>query len=248
MKKTTLLSTLAASIILAQVSVSFAVTLYIGDKDGFGYGSAAGYVNELGGNPDANGNGILDPGDALPDRNTNGSVASGSQDDFDYRSAELSATNGAYYTDVALSNSNEAAFPNQNYIAHNVLFTFNFTVPTIGDIDYGQDHFINLVYADYDVNPMTAIVEGATVVLEGTTTFGGIDGFIWRAYKVVSWSDMLDGVVTITIHAPDEPYVAFDYALLDMEPIQVPEVGIPEPATMALFGSALVALVRKIRK
>ncbi|MEW6535301.1 MAG: PEP-CTERM sorting domain-containing protein [Candidatus Auribacterota bacterium] len=252
MRKPTLVLTLAAIAILAQASVSSAVTVYIGDKDGFGYGDGSPYVNEIGGDPDINNNGILDPGDALPDLPPpNGSVATGSGDDFDHRSAAELASgpggNGLYYTDVALSDSNNTSFPNQDKIAHGVTFTFTFAVPTIGDFDYGEDHFVNLVYADYDVIPMTAVVEGVTVELDGNT-FGGIDGFIWRAYKVIPWAQMTDGVVTIQINAPNEPYVAFDYALLDTTAIPVQPIAIPEPATMILFGSALVALLRKIKK
>jgi len=252
MKKSKLLLTIAAIAVLALASSSFAVTLSIGDRDGFGFGSAAGYVDVNGDNPDHNNNGVLDPGDALPDLPPpDGAVATGRGDDFDNRSAAELASgpggNGLYYTDVALSNSYETVFPGQNNIAHGVTFTFTFTVPTIGDFDYGEDHYVNLVYADYDVTPMTAIVEGVTVELEGNSD-GGIDGFIWRAYKIVSWADMLDGVVTIQIHAPDEPYVAFDYALLDTNAIPIQPIAIPEPTTILLMGAGLLALVRKIRR
>ena len=38
---------------------SYAVTVYVGDKDGFGYGDATGYFDSAGTAPDRNGNGVL---------------------------------------------------------------------------------------------------------------------------------------------------------------------------------------------
>ncbi len=223
---------------------SYAVTIYVGDVDGFGYGDAASYFDNDGTAPDRNGNGVLDSGDALPDLNGDGIVATGSSDDFDYRSASELADGpsgiGLYYTDVALSNSNESSFPGQNQIAHGVQFKFTFAVPTIGDSDYEQNHFVNLVYGDYDVDPMTAIVEGDAVTLLDNRD-GDRDGYIWRAYALIAWADMLDGEVIIEIDAPNEPYVAFDYALLDTTPIST----IPEPTTLFLLGSCLFGIILK---
>ncbi|MDX9702022.1 MAG: PEP-CTERM sorting domain-containing protein [Candidatus Auribacterota bacterium] len=247
MRKLSLLTLAVACAMAVFYSTSvYAVTIYIGDKDGFGFGAAEGYKNANRGPCDINDNGILDMGDGLPDLNNNQIVATGQGDDFDNRStAEKNATDGSKYTDVALSNSFSSVWGTKKYVAHNVQFIFTFDVPQEDDSDYGCDHFINLVYGDYDVTPMYAVVEGVQVELQGNQ-YGGIDGFIWRAYHVVQWADMLDGEVVIRIYAPDEPYVVFDYALLDMEPLAIS--AIPEPATLILIGLGIAGLIGKVKK
>jgi choice-of-anchor A domain-containing protein len=194
---------------LSQTSV---VRKLIGDIDGFGI-APAGLVRAT---PyphnqpaDVDGDGILEPGEYLPDWNLNGSTAVGSNDDFDFRStAERNATNGAQYTDH--SRTPEGA-------SNGIRFTFTFPVPVPGDTNYGVDHFINLVFGDYDVVPASIQVDGVTVPL--TTQGGNQDGLVQRAYATVPWAALTDGQVIITIIAPNEPYLAFDYALLDTDRI-----------------------------
>ncbi len=135
----------------------YSVTIYIGGKDRFGYGDAVGYFDNKSTAPDKNGNEILDSGNALPDLNRDGHIATNKGDDFDFQSTseidDGTNSTGTYYTDVALS-------------------------------------------------------------------------------------DILDAEVTIKIHAPREPYVAFDYALLDTAPIST----IPEPMSLILLESCLFGI------
>lgn len=185
------------------------VNQLVGDVDGFGI-EPNGQVNTNGTPADIDGDGIIENGEFLPDWDRDGRVAVNSLDSFDNRSlAELSATNGAQHTDFSIVGSGAA---------HNRQFIFNFSVPQPTDVDYGVDHFINFVFGDYDVFPASIVVDGQTISL--TLQGGSQDGLVQMASAVVPWSSMLDGQVVITILARNEPYLAFDYALLDTDQIK----------------------------
>jgi hypothetical protein len=110
----------------------------IGDQDGFGYGAAPGFVSANPGPPGNNplpanlhGDPFLKSGDFLPDVNKNGSVATGSGDDFDLRSTAevnntantagtgvhlLSGMSGSNFTDISLSTSYDASSAAKNVL------------------------------------------------------------------------------------------------------------------------------------
>jgi len=231
------------SLLLLMAVEANAVTSYIGDVDGFGFGAGAGLLGADHNPVERNATGMLDSGDVLPDMNQDHAVATGSGDDWDNRSGAEASAPYARWTDVALSRNYSGA-PG---LANDASFVFSFAVPQEGDADHGVDHYVNLVYGDYDVSPMTAVVEGYSVSLLGNSA-GGVDGYIWRAYAPVSWLDMQDGVVTLDIVAPGEPYVTFDYALLDIEPLSTCP-GIPAPGAIVLstLGAGLVGWLRRRR-
>src|SRR5262245_47547031 len=92
----------------------------IGDVDGFGYGAAPGFRAANGGPANAHNDAVLSNRDFLPDINRNGSVATGSGDDFDLRStaevqntgnglgagvSNAAGTTGSKFTDISLSTS-----------------------------------------------------------------------------------------------------------------------------------------------
>jgi hypothetical protein len=183
----------------------------VGDIDGFGIFPTTGLVRATPTHTDpadVDGDGVIEPGEFLPDWNKDGSTAVGSGDEFDRRSAsEQAATDGAQWTDRSLT-------PNG---ADGATFVFNFTVPSPGDADFGVDHFINLVFGDFDVSPASIVVDGVTVDL--TVQGGEQDGLVQTAFATVPWASMTDGQVLIRVVARGEPYLAFDYALLDTDQI-----------------------------
>ncbi len=210
---------LAAALGMTLASTGHAVTQLVGDVDGFGI-NPAGLVNTVGEPVDTDGDGLLEAGEYLPDWNRNGRVAVNNGDDFDQRSsAEALGLLGEQWTDHSIVGAGSA---------HGAQFVFEFTPPVFGDIDYGVGHFINFVFGDYDVSPASILVDGQSTVL---TVHGASDnGLIQVASAPVAWADIEDGRVVIELRAPNEPYLAFDYALLDTNEIaDADKDGIPDP-------------------
>jgi len=221
------------SLCFLSFSVS-AVTILIGDVDGFGFVNPNSYSNAQGGAPDTDGDGIIEAGEFLPDLAGVGAV--NTLDVFDNRSAaEMAATNGAQWTDRSLQAATTSP--------HLKSFTFSFAVPTLGDPDHGVDHFINLIFGDYDVAPASILVDGVSTGL--TLQAGNEDGLVQLAYANVAWTAMLDGMVNIQINAPSEPYMAVDYAYLHTENSAAP---VPSPATLILFVLGLMGIAQSRRR
>ena len=186
---------------------ALAVTSVVGDPDGFGISPTTGLAAANGGPADSDGDGIIEAGEYLPDWNQNGNTAVGSGDTFDFRSSdEAAATNGAQWTDYSVEGGGG--------VADGAEFHFQFVVPEEFAGDHGSNHFINFVFGDYDVNPTSIDIDGTTVTLTAQTSAD--DGLVQAAYAEVPWAEMLDGEVIIVVHAPNEPYLTFDYALLDL--------------------------------
>ena len=184
-----------------------AVTYIIGDPDGFGI-EPSGLVRASSSHvdpADVDGDGILEPGEYLPDWDANGSCAIGSNDTFDFREPdELNATDGAQWTDYSVEGGGAA---------DGATFRFQFPVPSPGDFDYEDPHFVNFVFGDYDVSPTEVSIDGNVVVLN--LQGSGNDGLIQSAFAGVRWEAMLDGEIVVEVLAPGEPYLAFDYVFLD---------------------------------
>ena len=110
---------LACVVLTGGVQAAPFTEIRIGDVDGFGYGTGAGFFAANGGPANVDGLGVLQNGDFLPDLDPpggagrDGVVATGSRDDFDNRSGEVlggsgytdMGSQGTEYTDIALSTS-----------------------------------------------------------------------------------------------------------------------------------------------
>lgn len=233
--KKKLLAGLVTGVMFGLVNNASAITMLIGDVDGFGFNNPNQYNSAQGTNPDTNGNGIIEAGEFLP--NIAGNSAVNTSDIFDNRdTSEINSAVGAEWTDQSLTGSE----PN------NASFTFNFNTPTLGDADYNQDHFINFVIGDYDVSPGSIKIDNdirVNFTLQGNKK----DGLAQLAYAIVPWENMLDGRVTIDVIAPSEPYIAVDYAFLNTESGSA-QAHVPEPSAMLLLGSGIAGLAGIRRK
>lgn len=242
-------------------------SIRIGDQDGFGWTSTAGLVRAT---PaphttpaDTNGNNLLQQGEYLPDINKNGTVATGSGDDWDNRSAAEVAnaaqncvgctinagTAGSNWTDLTLSTS----APNVNWpdaapaAPNNAVFVFDFTV--LGsDIVAGSTIFFNMIFGDYDVSPAQVNLDfaGSSRVVNVSTQAGAQDGLIQAAFATLNFNEVFtangsdwDGLVTATFLAPREPYTAFDFVELSLQSIPT---ALPEPGGLALLAIGLAGL------
>ena len=227
-------------------SAALGVTTLIGDVDGFGFVNPnASWQSAQNTSPDTDGDGVIESGEYLPDLDNDGAVHVGGNDEFDNRSvSEQAATNGAQWTDISLEDY-YGTFGDSP--ADDAFFNFTFAVPLSGDSDYGVDHYINVLFGDYDVSPMSITVDGATVPL--TAQSGGNDGLVQLAYATVPWVDMTDGQVNIEIYAPSEPYVTLDYAYLSTEHGSAPDDCVPAPGAVLLgtLGAGLVGWMRRRR-
>jgi|GEM_PF-2261006 len=213
----------ALALLLLLPSSALAVTAIIGDPDGLGI-DPAGLVRATGAPhdvpADTDGDGILEVGEFLPDWNANGGCAVGSGDSFDFRDAgELAATDGAQWTDWSVEGGGAA---------DGATFTFTFPVPSELDFGFGAPHFVTFVFGDYDVTPATVTLDGDLVELERQD--GPDDGLIQATFATVPWEALADGELIVVVQAANEPYLAFDYALVSLSRSADSDGdGIPDP-------------------
>ena len=136
-------------------------------------------------------------------------------------------------------------------------FTFDFFVAD-GDIAVGTNIFFNMVFGDYDVTPASldfGYVSGMETISVTPQNNGPDDGLIQGAYAELDFSKVFTysaadngwyGFLTVDFNAPREPYTAFDYVELSVEPLVV---AVPEPGALFMLAGVfgLVALRRRAK-
>jgi hypothetical protein len=186
----------------------------LGDIDGLGYGTGAGYFGAPGGPANVDGLGVLGNGDFIPDLNLNGILATHQGDDFDNRSAAeiaggfvtgsgffaAGASSGSQFTDIALSTSFDNTFPPPNDFPtppsstrpNQPGFVFDFMVAG-GDIIPGIPLFLNVIFGDYDVVPAelrVTPVAGPSFIVPLSVQPAGQDGLIQAAFAIIAFGDV----------------------------------------------------------
>lgn len=230
----------------------------IGDNDGFGFLDTRKLLRSAfltpeagpGEAADVNGDGVLRPGEFLPDLNLDGVVRVFSDDDFDNRlPGELldraifcegcakihNASRGSNWTDLALSASAEDRdWPDENgpQTPNNPIFVFDFTVKN-GDIPPGAAIFFNMVFGDYDIFPAVIQVEFAAKPARRLEIElkRGLDGLIQARTALLRFDEVFTrdengdwrGFAGVEFFAPAEPYTAFDFVELSL--FQIAENG-----------------------
>jgi hypothetical protein len=200
-------------LVLGPVEVG-AVTQIVGDEDGFGI-DPTGLVRP-GPEPhdqpaDVDGDGFIEIGEFLPDWDEGGTVSVDGSDHFDHRSdaeaADLEAT-GVRHTDHSLTPEGAA---------DGARFEFRFEVPQPGNVDFEVVHWVHFVVGDYEDEPAEVLVDGLLQPISFAPE--GSDGRVQIASAEVPWEELLDGRVVVTLVSPDEGYLAIDYVLLWLSPL-----------------------------
>jgi len=263
----------AAALLLSASAYAGPVFDYIriGDQDGFGYTNTAALVRATGAPhttaADTNGNNRLEQTEYLPDLNKDGSVATGSGDDFDNRSAAEKAntaatggngftdngSSGSKWTDISLSTSFTGPdFPDPSgpAVPNQPTFIYDFHVDGSAILTTTQ-LFFNLIFGDYDVTPANinlTFASAASRTVNLTVQPGNGDGLIQAASALLNFNEVFttdgsggwDGFLKVDFIAPNEPYTAFDFTELSVT--QISSNPVPVPPTLPLVGVALLAL------
>lgn len=171
-------------------------------------------------------------------------------------SYDMSQSEGAVWNDNTGTLGIGGAFPDPlgSDEPNEPSFRLDFSV-AMGDIDPTADVFFNLLFGDYDVDPMQITLTnafGTNLIFDLSTQPGAEDGLIQAAFAPLAFSYVFApmgthwvGVIDVTVRAPSEPYTAFDFVELSTTPIGADPPSpspAPEPATATIVGLGLLGL------
>ncbi|MEM9092546.1 MAG: hypothetical protein AAGC93_27915, partial [Cyanobacteria bacterium P01_F01_bin.53] len=126
------------------------------------------------------------------------------------------------------------------------VFTFDFAVDQ-GNIVEDSPLYFNMLFADYDVKDAEILFTTAngsfTRQLTRQQNKNGFDGWVQSAYVELGFDEVFtatedgfDGLVTAQIIAPDEPYLAFDFAEISAAQISIGDDATDIPEPVSIFG------------
>jgi len=137
-------------------------------------------------------------------------------------------------------------------------FVFDFSVAA-SDILFGTDVYFNMLFADYDVWPANIKItshDGSIKTLGITLQNNATDdGLIQTAFSTLAFNDVFWGVDALGNHlgylkvdfvANKEPYTAFDFVELSVDPISPDPI--PEPGSILLLGTGILGLAVALKK
>jgi len=216
-------------------------SIRIGDNDSFGFEDVPSLTGVGGGPADRDGNGRLNDADTLPDLNDDGVISGASGDLFDHRTpnesagtrvsavgaSDFSSTSGSQFTDVSVTDSwNEDPGGNPGFV-------FDFFV-SAADIATDADIFVNFLLADLgsDATVRYTSLDGSetTASLNALTDPGTADdGFVQESFITLGFDDVFTaegsgfrGYLEIDLQTAGDPYVAYDFAEIGVDPIPAP--------------------------
>ena len=227
MKNSLKLLGLLSLCVYSAVGTAASLTVFYGDADGFGFTDTVGLTNSKGAPADTNGNGILEPGEFLPDLNPGNGVNPAGDDIFDNRQGDPTDTDvGVEISDV-FSTTLTYSLPSNQPITE-----AKFSI-VIGDASR-LNQALHIISLD-------GYSTGVTINPRGATT----DGLITETVVDIDpslYPELMDGEAVFSISydlASDD--IAIDFAKLSIQTV-------PIPAPAVLLGSALVGLIGIARK
>ena len=137
---------------------------------------------------------------------------------------------GTLYTSPGAVGAGTFPAPPSGGLPNQPGFEFRFDVAK-ADINPAQSIFFNILFGDYDVTPANVTItraDGSTQVFNLATQPAAADGLIQATFATLTFGDVFTdpgaassvytGYLDVDFVAPNEPFTAFDFVELSVEP------------------------------